>query len=79
MTAGYGAAAMKQKPEGTCATCTIIRWFLLGGTPLLLLLFSGGELTALRGLPLTDMAALGFGIAFVVVVGWKAWDEYWRK
>jgi membrane protein CcdC involved in cytochrome C biogenesis len=62
-----------------CVICQTIRYFVMAGVPLLLLMVSGAEFPALQGIRLTDLAGTFFGVAFVVVVAWKAWDEYWRK
>jgi len=39
---------------------------------------TGTELEGLRGIMLTDLVAWVIGIGFVLMVTWKAWNEFWR-
>ncbi|MEY3660341.1 MAG: hypothetical protein RLZZ169_1166 [Pseudomonadota bacterium] len=69
----------QRSPKAPCPTCVMIRRYLLAVVPVLVLMFAGVDLPALQGLLLTNLAAFLFGAAFVLLVVWKAWNEYWRK
>jgi hypothetical protein len=62
-----------------CVTCRTIRYFALALVPIIILYLSGAELTPLRGVMLTQLAGWISGLLFVLLIVWKAWDEYWRK
>jgi preprotein translocase subunit SecF len=62
-----------------CTTCRIIRYFLVALVPIVILYLSGTELPALRGIMLTQIAGWVFGTGFVLLIGWKVWNEYWRN
>jgi len=52
---------------------------MIGSVPILLLMLAGVELPALRGWLLTNIASFIIGAGLVLLVAWKAWNEYWRK
>lgn len=62
-----------------CPACVLIRRFLIAGVPILVMMFAGVELPALRGLLLTNLASFGIGVGLLLLVAWKAWNEFWRK
>lgn len=66
-------------PKPPCPSCVLIRRFLIGSVPILLLMLAGVELPALQGFLLTNIASLLIGTGLVILVAWKAWNEYWRK
>jgi disulfide bond formation protein DsbB len=66
-------------PKPPCPSCVLIRRFLVGSVPILLLMLAGVELPALRGWLLTNIASFVIGAGLVLLVAWKAWNEYWRK
>jgi disulfide bond formation protein DsbB len=66
-------------PKPPCPSCVLIRRFLVGSVPILLLMLAGVELPALQGFLLTNIASLLIGTGLVALVVWKAWNEYWRK
>tara|TARA_B100000787_G_C16180775_1_gene291676 strand:+ start:1380 stop:1553 length:174 start_codon:yes stop_codon:yes gene_type:complete len=37
-----------------------------------------GELPFLSGVPLTRIAAEAVGVGFLILVIWKAYNEYWK-
>jgi hypothetical protein len=61
-----------------CAHCKIIRYFLYAVIPIMIMFMTGTELEGLRGIMLTDLVAWVIGIGFVLMVTWKAWNEFWR-
>ncbi len=62
-----------------CPNCVLIKRFLVGSVPILLLMLAGVELQVLRGFLLTNIAAFIIGAALVLLVAYKVWNEYWRK
>ena len=62
-----------------CTSCVLIKRFLVGSVPILLLMLAGVELPVLRGFLLTNIAAFIIGAALVLLVAYKVWNEYWRK
>ena len=54
-----------------CEICKIVRWYLMIGVPLVILLWSRPDIEYLRGFMLTNIVGSGITVALVVVVGWK--------
>ncbi|MDA0687542.1 MAG: hypothetical protein O2948_02770 [Proteobacteria bacterium] len=59
--------------------CRIIRIYLMIGVPIVILMMLGQEAEALQGVLLTNIFAVIIGVAFVALVAWKAYDEFWRR
>jgi hypothetical protein len=66
------------KSKKDCAHCKIIRYFLFAVIPIIIMFMTGTELEGLRGIMLTDLVGWIFGLSFVLMVIWKAWNEFWR-
>jgi hypothetical protein len=47
--------------------------------PLVIMLAVRPEVTILREVQLTNLVSTAIGIGFVVVVAWRAYDEFWRN
>ena len=62
-----------------CLVCKIIRIYLMIAVPLLIVLAVRPEVTILREVQLTNLVSTAIGIGFVVVVAWRAYDEFWRN
>ncbi len=70
-----------QKIQGAkkdCGHCKLIRYFLYAAAPILIMFMTGTELDGLKGIMLTDLTSWLFGVGFVLLVLWKAWNEFWR-
>lgn len=65
--------------EPVCQVCKIIRIYLMIAVPLVIIMGLGTEVTFLREVQLTSLLSTAIGIGFVVVVAWRAYDEFWRK
>lgn len=59
-----------------CRACRLIRVYLMVAGPVLLMLWLRPEIGFLKGVDLVGGAATLIGIAFCVVVAWKAWREF---
>jgi len=66
------------KQQATCAICQFIRSYLLIAVPLIGLFWFQPEMSLLKGVSLTNLASVFFGVAFLVTVGWKAYHEFWK-
>jgi hypothetical protein len=66
------------KQQATCAMCQLIRTYLLIAVPLIALFWFQPEMNLLKGVSLTNLASVFFGVAFLVTVGWKAYHEFWK-
>lgn len=64
--------------KDTCTMCRIIRIYLMIGAPIVVMMMLGQQAEALRGIMLTNIFAVVVTVAFVVLVTWKAYDEFWR-
>ncbi len=62
-----------------CQICKIIRIYLMIAVPLVIMLAVRPEVTILREVQLTNLVSTAIGIGFVVVVAWRAYDEFWRN
>jgi hypothetical protein len=69
---------VNRQDKKDCAHCMVIRYFLYAVIPIMIMFMTGTELEGLRGIMLTDLAAWIFGIGFILMVAWKAWNEFWR-
>ena len=70
---------MEKGNKSDCAMCRIIRVYLMIGVPIVILMMLGQEAEALQGVLLTNIFAVIIGVAFVALVAWKAYDEFWRR
>jgi len=61
-----------------CKHCKLIRYFLYAIVPILIMFLTGTELDGLKGIMLTDLTSWLIGVGFVLLVFWKAWNEFWR-
>ena len=66
------------KQQATCAMCQLVRTYLLIAVPLIGLFWFQPEMSLLKGVSLTNLAAAFIGVAFLATVGWKAYHEYWK-
>jgi hypothetical protein len=62
-----------------CQICKIIRWYLMIGVPMIVLLWSRPDIEYLRGYRLPNIVATLITGALVAVIGWKYYQEFWRK
>lgn len=70
---------MDKNRKSDCAICRIIRVYLMIGVPIVVMMMLGQEAKVLQGVLLTNIFALLIGVAFVALVAWKAYDEFWRR
>ena len=70
---------MEKGNKNDCPMCRIIRVYLMIGVPIVILMMLGQEAEALQGVLLTNIFAVIIGVAFVALVAWKAYDEFWRR
>lgn len=70
---------MDKDRKNDCAMCRIIRVYLMIGAPIVVMMMLGQEAKVLQGVLLTNIFALLIGVAFVALVAWKAYDEFWRR
>jgi disulfide bond formation protein DsbB len=70
---------MEKGNKSDCPMCRIIRIYLMIGVPIVILMMLGQEAEALQGVLLTNIFAVIIGVAFVALVAWKAYDEFWRR
>ncbi|GAB5500265.1 MAG: hypothetical protein PsegKO_25760 [Pseudohongiellaceae bacterium] len=68
----------RERPKDTCVMCRIIRIYLMIGAPIVVMMMLGLQADALRGIMLTNIFAVMVAVAFVALVAWKAYDEFWR-
>lgn len=71
---------MAEKEQG-CQVCRLLRIYLMCAAPLLILLAlrpEGFQISVLERVNLIDMTAWGVGILLIVIVAWKAYNEFWR-
>jgi hypothetical protein len=64
--------------EPVCQICKIIRIYLMIAVPLVIMLAVRPEMTMLRDVQLTSLVSTAIGVGFVVIVAWRAYDEFWR-
>ena len=62
-----------------CAFCRRLRFIAMMFVMIMGLALSRPELSFLRGIDLTLVAAYGFGAVFVVLLLWKAYQEWGAK
>jgi hypothetical protein len=70
---------MLSKGTEDCEICKIIRWYLMIGVPIIVLLWSRPDFVFLRGYMLANIVGSGITIALILVVVWKYYQEFWRK
>jgi Na+-driven multidrug efflux pump len=66
-------SAKTKKKEPVCAICRQIRYFLMVGIPLLVLIGTRTDLEP-PAIPLHEIVANFIVIALVIVVFWKVWE-----
>jgi hypothetical protein len=69
----------EDKKEPVCTVCRLTRIYLVIAVPLVIAIALGPETSMNTDFDLTQMAAAAIGVGFVAVVGWRAYQEYWRK
>ena len=71
---------MKSKKDAgeTCKVCKLIRIYLIVCVPMLIVLYTKPEISALKGILLTDLFATIIGVGFVVTILWKSYLEFWK-
>jgi hypothetical protein len=69
----------KEQRKDVCTMCRIIRIYLMIGAPIVVMMMLGQQAEALRGIMLTNIFSVIVGVAFVALVSWKAYDEFWRR
>lgn len=62
-----------------CSFCKTARVVIALSVLVLLLASFSYDFGALRGILFTDLFATLIGIAFIAVIAYKVWDEYYRK
>ena len=62
-----------------CEVCKIVRWYLMVGVPVVALLWARPDFDYFRGYMLTNIVGSGITVALIAVVGWKYYQEFWRK
>jgi len=70
----------KNTPQG-CTVCRLVRMYLLIAVPLIVAIGfgSGTGSSFLAQIDLLRLTSYLIGIGFVLTVGWRAYQEYWRK
>jgi hypothetical protein len=70
---------VKNKPKGAkdCPTCRLIRIFLLLAVPITMMMWFKPEIPLLSQISLTNSFANLVGLALVVVIATKAYQEFW--
>tara|TARA_B100001248_G_C27150314_1_gene348681 strand:+ start:251 stop:496 length:246 start_codon:yes stop_codon:yes gene_type:complete len=68
----------RQDNKPTCEVCRLIRNYLIIAVPIIIVIYTQPEFSHLQGLNLTNLSAMLFGTAFVVVVLWKFYQEFWK-
>ena len=69
----------RKKSETTpCIFCRRVRVFMIVAFMLLVLIAFKVELSFLRGISLTAIAADFIGILVIVTLLWKGYHEYWK-
>lgn len=68
----------KESKEPICAVCRQIRYFLMVGIPLVILIGTQNDLEA-PAIPLHEVVANFVVIALVIVVFWKVWQARQEK
>ena len=61
----------KKDADETCKVCKLIRIYLIVCVPMLIVLYTKPEISALKGILLTDLFATIIGVGFVVTI-WKS-------
>jgi hypothetical protein len=62
-----------------CSFCKTIRVVIALSVLVLMLASFSFDYGVLKGIQFTDFFAALIGIAFVSVISYKVWDEYYRK
>jgi len=68
-----------ENKEPVCTMCKMVRIYLVIAVPLVIAMAFGPETNMRTDMQLTQIASWFFGIGLVVVVSWRAYQEYWRK
>ena len=67
-----------QDNKPSCEVCRLIRYYLIIAVPIIIVIYTQPEFSRLKGLNLTNLSAILFGTAFVVVVLLKLYQEFWK-
>ena len=67
-----------KKKEPVCAVCRQIRYFLMVGIPLVILIGTQNDLEP-PAIPLHEVVANFIVVALVIVVFWKIWEARQEK
>ena len=67
-----------KKKEPVCAVCRQIRYFLMVGIPLVVLIGTQNDLTP-PAIPLHEVVANFIVIALIIIVFWKIWESRQEK
>lgn len=64
-----------------CAVCKLIRVYIMIAVPMIGLVWLNPESSNefLREVSITNLFANLIGIAFVIIVAWKAYNEFWKR
>ena len=68
----------KKDADETCKVCKLIRIYLIVCFPMLIMLYTKPEISALKGILLTDLFATIIGVGFVLTILWKSYQEFWK-
>ena len=68
----------KKGADEPCKVCKLIRIYLIVCVPMLIVLYTKPEISALKGVLLTDLFATVIGVGFVVTILWKSYQEFWK-
>ena len=62
-----------------CSFCKTVRVVVALAVLVMLLASLSFDYGLLKGIQFTDLFATIVGVAFLIVIGYKVWDEYYRK
>ena len=68
----------RKKSDEACKVCRLIRIYLIVCVPMLIVLYTKPEISALKGIMLTDLFATIIGVGFVATILWKSYQEFWK-
>jgi|GEM_PF-1846381 hypothetical protein len=62
--------------QNDCLVCKYIRWYLLIGLPVLILVWTRPNLVVLEGLNLISIVSYLIGLGLIATIIWKYFNEY---
>lgn len=64
-----------------CAVCRLIRVYIMVAVPMIFMVWLNPDSSSefLSEVSLTNLFANLVGIALVIIVGWKAYNEFWKR